>query len=134
MVFAPFTSVDNHKKNITFDVGLLVKEDVASCSWLFNAFKRAMEHDPMSIVTEQDPSMRWSIPKVFPNTRHRFCMWHIMNKLPAKVSSSSIPPDANFSKKFSSLVWKSYSEPAEFEAAWYFLLKDYGYADVAWFS
>ena len=85
MVFAPFTGMDNHRKAVTFGAGLILKEDIASNTWLFEHFKKAMSRDPIIIVTDQDPSMRAVVPQVFPNTRHRFYMWHIMMKVPREV-------------------------------------------------
>ncbi|CAH9092586.1 unnamed protein product [Cuscuta europaea] len=43
-----------------------------------------MGHAPKCIVTDQDPSMRIAIEKVFPNSHHRYCMWSIMSKLTRK--------------------------------------------------
>ncbi|CAH9094181.1 unnamed protein product [Cuscuta europaea] len=80
MVFAPFTGVDNHKKCITFGVGLLSKEDVESYVWLFRYFLNAMGRELKCIITDQDPSMKIAIPHVFTKSCHRFCMWHIMEK------------------------------------------------------
>lgn len=81
--------MDNHRKAVTFGAGLLLKEDEPSYTWLFEHFKKAMCKDPLVIVTDQDPSMKKSVPLVFPNTRHRFCMWHIMMKVPREVCSVS---------------------------------------------
>lgn len=135
MVFTPFTGVDNHKKSVTFAAALLSKEDVPSYVWLFKAFKKAMLHDPSCIVTDQDPSMKNSIEEVFPNTRHRLCMWHIMNKLPAKIIASShvVPPDDNFMKKFCALVWRTDLDPVDFDPKWTALIHGYGYEVVDWF-
>lgn len=56
IVFVPFTGVNNRKSCVTFVVGLLAKEDVASYSWLCENFKKAMGHEPICVVTDQDPS------------------------------------------------------------------------------
>lgn len=37
------------------------------------------------MVINQDTGMRSVIRCVFPNTRHMFCMWHIMTKVPKEV-------------------------------------------------
>ena len=37
---------------------------------------------PNAIITNQDKVMKNAIEIVFPNARHRWCLWHIMNKLP----------------------------------------------------
>ncbi|CAH9074566.1 unnamed protein product [Cuscuta europaea] len=84
-VFTPFTGVDNHKKCITYDAGLLSKEDVDSYVWIFMRFLNAMHREPNCIVTDQDPAMQIAIEKVFSHARHRYCMWHIMKMVTSKV-------------------------------------------------
>jgi transposase-like protein len=87
MVFAPFTGVDNHNKSITFGAALLAKEDAESYVWLFQTFLKAMKmKEPNCFITDQDPGMRKAFEEVFTQSRHRLCMWHIMQKLPVKVS------------------------------------------------
>ncbi|XP_022893920.1 protein FAR1-RELATED SEQUENCE 1-like [Olea europaea var. sylvestris] len=41
---------------------------------------------PGGIITDQDRAMQNAIEIVFPNTRHRWCLWHILKKLPEKFS------------------------------------------------
>jgi transposase-like protein len=31
--------------------------------------------------------MKSAIAKVFPNTRHRFCLWHVIRKLPKRFGA-----------------------------------------------
>ncbi|CAA2963280.1 Hypothetical predicted protein [Olea europaea subsp. europaea] len=39
---------------------------------------------PHGIITDQDRAMQNAIEIVFPNTKHRCCLWHILKKLPEK--------------------------------------------------
>ncbi|XP_058223066.1 protein FAR1-RELATED SEQUENCE 7-like [Rhododendron vialii] len=41
---------------------------------------------PTSIITDQDLAMKGAIAQVFPNTRHRLCLWHIKKKFVEKLS------------------------------------------------
>ena len=43
---------------------------------------------PHLITTDEDASMMSAIAQILPNTAHRFCMWHIMEKVPEKVGPS----------------------------------------------
>lgn len=86
MVFVPFTGIDNHKRCVTFGAGLLRNESIESYKWLLESFLKAHGKQPRLVLTDQDPAMRDAISTVLPNSRHRLCMWHIMSKLPAKVS------------------------------------------------
>lgn len=85
MVFIPFTGIDNHNRCVTFGGGLLSKETIKSYEWLLERFKIAFVDHPKILVTDQDPAIKQAIPAVFPNTRHRLCMWHIMQKFTKKV-------------------------------------------------
>jgi MULE transposase domain len=40
---------------------------------------------PTTIITDQDSTMKVVIQKVFPNTVHRYCQWHIMGKAREKL-------------------------------------------------
>ncbi|XP_031090981.1 protein FAR1-RELATED SEQUENCE 2-like [Ipomoea triloba] len=64
LVFVPFTGIDNHKRYITFGVGLLTKEDIDSYVWLLESFKKIMGHDPICVVTDQDPAMKVAVAQV----------------------------------------------------------------------
>jgi len=41
---------------------------------------------PAGIITDQCKAMQNVIVLVFPTTRHRWCLWHIMTKIPEKLS------------------------------------------------
>ena len=86
MVFVHFIGIDNHRKSVTLGSGLLKNETTESYIWLLQAFKKAFVRSPNIIVTDQDGAMRNAIAEVLPDSKHRLCMWHIMQKLPAKVS------------------------------------------------
>lgn len=78
LVFVPFTSVDNHKRCVTFAIGLSSKEDVASYTWLFQTFLNAMggNNRILYIITDRDPAVKIALPTVFPNSVHKFCVAH----------------------------------------------------------
>lgn len=85
MSFVPFTGVDNHKKSVTFAAALISKEDIDHYKWVFDSFLQAMGRQPVCIVTDQCPALKQAVPAVLTSTKHRFCMWHIMNKFATKV-------------------------------------------------
>ncbi|GJR33661.1 protein FAR1-related sequence 5 [Tanacetum coccineum] len=85
MVFVPFTAIDNHRKCVTVAAGLLKNETTKSYIWLLKAFMKAFGKAPSIVVTDQDGAMRNAIEAEFGGSKHRLCMWHITQKLPAKV-------------------------------------------------
>ncbi|XP_021775564.1 protein FAR1-RELATED SEQUENCE 1-like [Chenopodium quinoa] len=121
MVFTPFTEVDHHKSCITFAAGFIAKKDIESFEWLFKTFLKAMgNNEPNCLITDQDqdPAMKVAISRVFQKSEHRFCMWHIMKKLPDKVGRAITKEETGFLKKICACVWHLEIEPDEFEERW----------------
>ncbi|KAK8945032.1 Protein FAR1-RELATED SEQUENCE 5 [Platanthera zijinensis] len=80
--FAPFTGVNHHRQSILLGCALLSDETEETFTWLFQQWLKCMfEKAPSAIITDMDHAMYNSIQKVFPNTRHRFCSWHINKHL-----------------------------------------------------
>lgn len=42
---------------------------------------------PISIITNQNKAMQKVIDNVFPMTMHRWCLWHVMKKVPKKFGA-----------------------------------------------
>ncbi|KAK9675756.1 hypothetical protein RND81_11G028600 [Saponaria officinalis] len=104
MVFTPFTGVDNHKRCVTFAAGLIAKENAKSFSWLFENYLKAMGGCyPITLITDQCRGIKAGVEKVFSGiTEHRYCMWHIMKKMPEKVGST-ISRDTDFLKEITAM-------------------------------
>ncbi|GKC45671.1 FAR1-related sequence 5-like protein, partial [Tanacetum coccineum] len=84
MVFVPFTGIDNHLKCVNFGSGMLLREDTEAYTWLLTSFMTAHEKQPTMVVTDQDGAMKRAIEAVLTESTHILCMWHIMQKVPAK--------------------------------------------------
>ncbi|XP_038684045.1 protein FAR1-RELATED SEQUENCE 6-like [Tripterygium wilfordii] len=88
MPFAPFVGVNHHGQSILLGCGLISSEDTQTFVWLFTTWLACMGGvAPHGIITDQDRAMKNAIEIVFPNTRHRLCLWHIMKKVPEKFGS-----------------------------------------------
>lgn len=85
---------------------------------------------PKMIIIDEDLSMKATIKDVFPNTVHRLCMWHILNKLPEKLGRD-FTKDEEFMKRFGICVWCS-ETPDEFESNWASIITDYGLGNNVW--
>ncbi|XP_019171064.1 PREDICTED: protein FAR1-RELATED SEQUENCE 5-like [Ipomoea nil] len=123
LVFVPFTGIDNHKRSITFGAGLLTREDVDSYVWLLEKFKKTMCHDPIFVVTDQDPALKVAVDRVFDTSKHRFCMWHIMCKVGEKVGPI-LSKDEVFRKKLNGIVWNKSLDSKSFEDAWSCIMEE----------
>ncbi|GJT93149.1 FAR1-related sequence 5-like protein [Tanacetum coccineum] len=71
--------------NVTFAAALISNKTAESYGWLLRGFQKAFVREPIVVVTDQDPAMKIAIEKEFINSRHRLCIWQIMEKLSTKV-------------------------------------------------
>nr|GEW98439.1 hypothetical protein [Tanacetum cinerariifolium] len=102
-------TIDNHRMCVTVAAGLLKNETTKSYIWLLKAFIKAFEKAPSIVVADQDGAMRNAIEAEFAGSKHRLCMWHITQKLPAKV-----PPNhrnCSYGGGWKRLVAVGYSQP-----------------------
>ncbi|XP_042012170.1 uncharacterized protein LOC121760595 [Salvia splendens] len=133
MIFAPFTGKDNHGRHVTFAAGLLSKENANFFSWLFNQFVKCMGVAPKLIVTDQDLGMKVAVEEVLVNTRHRWCMRHVMNKVADKLPKNMLGSE-QLKKELNACVWSELIEPDAFEETWHAIMERYGLANNVWFS
>ncbi|XP_021972390.1 protein FAR1-RELATED SEQUENCE 5-like [Helianthus annuus] len=133
LVFVPFTGIDNHHHNVTFAGSLLASETAESYKWLLQSFLKAFGVAPKVVVTDQDAAMKIAIRDVFPDTRHRLCMWHIMIKVSEKVGTE-LSQDEVFKEDICDVVWTDALEPAQFETQWCDLMIKYNLTSNSWLS
>ncbi|KAG2690939.1 hypothetical protein I3760_09G214000 [Carya illinoinensis] len=77
MPFVPFFGVNHHHQTIMFGCALL----------LLTTWQEAMlGKSPSTIITDDDKSMAKAIAEVLPNTTHRLCLWHILQKFPEHLA------------------------------------------------
>jgi hypothetical protein len=128
--FAPFVGVNHHGQSILLGAGLISSNDTDTFVWLFKSWLECMNgRTPRAIITDQDRAMKNAIAIVFPETRHRYCMGHIMKKLSEKFGSH-----ASFDGIKSALHTCLYDSQTceEFEENWKDLLEMYHLRDNAW--
>ncbi|KAK9740487.1 hypothetical protein RND81_03G039100 [Saponaria officinalis] len=120
---------------VTFDARMIAKENAESFTWLFENFVKAMGGCyPVTIITDQCLGIKARIENVFTGkTQHRYCMWHIMKKMPEKVGSA-ICRDTEFLKEITSIIWGDDIQPSEFESRWCSILETYESSDHEWLN
>jgi len=130
MPFAPFIGVNNHCQSILLGCGLLSSEDTRTFIWLFTCWLRCMSNKaPLGIVTDQCKAMKNAIEIVFPNARHKWCLWHIMKKVPEKLQGYSSYKQIKHDMK--QLVYESVSLDG-FECGWDKFITENGLHENAW--
>lgn len=86
MVFALFMGINHNHQLTCFGAGFIQDEKVKSFKWLLQCFIDAMGgKKPKAVIIDQDPAIRQGVLSVFEGCSHRYCMWHIIRKLPEKV-------------------------------------------------
>ncbi|KAL0390031.1 UNVERIFIED_CONTAM: protein FAR1-RELATED SEQUENCE 5 [Sesamum calycinum] len=129
--FVPFTGLNHHGQPVLFGCAFLINESEASFVWLFKTWLAAMSgRSPVSITTEHDTVIRSAIMQVFPNTRHRFCKWHIFKQCQEKLSHVLLK-HPHFEAAFHKCVNLSESTE-EFESCWHSLAEKYDLRDHKW--
>ncbi|XP_035548752.1 protein FAR1-RELATED SEQUENCE 5-like [Juglans regia] len=131
MPFAPFVGVNHHGQSILLGAGLISSEDTETFTWLFQTWLQCMDGiPPKAIITDQDRAMKNAIAIVFPESRHRFCLWHILKKVPEKLGSY-----AAYKSGLKSHLMKSVYDTQtieEFEKCWDGLLNTYDLHENVW--
>ncbi|KAF5447084.1 hypothetical protein F2P56_032662 [Juglans regia] len=131
MPFAPFVGVNHHGQSIILGAGLISSDDTESFIWLFKTWLDCMDGKaPNAIITDQDRAMKNVIAIVFPNTRHRYCLWHILRKVPEKLGSHG-QYKCGLKSKLLSCVYDSLTIE-EFENSWKSLNDTFNLHENAW--
>ncbi|XP_016164230.1 protein FAR1-RELATED SEQUENCE 5-like [Arachis ipaensis] len=84
-----------------------------------------------AIITDQCKSIFGAIKNVFPNTRHRWCIWHIMKKIPHKLGGYAKYREID--DKMHGTVWNAHSE-ASFEKDWCAFVNEFNLQKNKWLS
>jgi hypothetical protein len=133
MKFVPFTGVNHHLQNVFLGAGFLADEKIESYVWLFTTFLKAMGGVVSHlIITDEDTSMKAAIAQILPDTTHRLCMWHIMEKVPEKVGPS-LRDEEKFWERCNKCVWGSENSD-DFKSQWNSIITDFGLVGNVWFS
>ncbi|KAF7144614.1 hypothetical protein RHSIM_Rhsim04G0143500 [Rhododendron simsii] len=84
---------------------------------------------PKTIFTNQDHAMANAVKKVFPNTCHRLCTWHISKNATQHIAH--LYAQKGFKDKFIYLMTYCESEE-EFESTWKEMINEWGISENTW--
>ncbi|XP_022877014.1 protein FAR1-RELATED SEQUENCE 5-like [Olea europaea var. sylvestris] len=132
MSFTPFVGVNHHRQSTLLGCGLVSSEDTDTFIWLFRTWLQCIHyHAPHGIITDQDRAMQNAIQVVFSNTKHRWCLWHILKKLPEKLGYH-VDKGSIFGA-IHGLVYDLQST-GKFEVGWKTMIDTYELHDNDWLS
>uniref|UniRef100_A0A7N0SXM3 SWIM-type domain-containing protein n=1 Tax=Kalanchoe fedtschenkoi TaxID=63787 RepID=A0A7N0SXM3_KALFE len=130
MVCGPFVGMNQHTNNVMFGCGFIINERVESFVWLFQSFLKSMgDKAPITIMTDESAAMAAGIKKVFPTSKHRLCIWHIIKN--SKERIISLRKNDGFIHLFNHLL-KGCDSEAEFNFYWQRMITVYHCADNPW--
>ncbi|XP_076909882.1 protein FAR1-RELATED SEQUENCE 5-like [Bidens hawaiensis] len=133
MIFVPFTGMDHHKKCVTFGAGLIYDETIESYKWLLDKFLKTHKKQPKLVLTYQDAAVKQVVRVVFDQSIHRLCMWHIVKKIPLKISGDLLA-NTDLRVSIHKLVWNLFITPSTFEEQWKLLIDDLNLSDHHWLT
>ncbi|GFY97364.1 far-red elongated hypocotyls 3 [Actinidia rufa] len=130
MPLASFVGVNHHGQSILLGCGLLSYENEKTYIWLFKVWLACMcGKAPNAIITDQCKAIQGAIAEVFPQTRHRLCLWHIMEKIPKMLSGYS--SYESIESALRNAVHDSIT-PNEFEDSWREMIEKYDLENNDW--
>ncbi|KAF5472521.1 hypothetical protein F2P56_009233 [Juglans regia] len=130
MLFALFVGANHYGQSILLGACLISREDTSTFVWLFEVWLMCMNgRTPKAIITNKDWAMKNAIAIVFPNSCHRYCLWHIKRKLSEKLGSHKAY-DIGLKMAIQSALYDTQS-CEEFEEKWRQLLHKYNLTDNA---
>ncbi|KAL2939678.1 Protein FAR1-RELATED SEQUENCE 6 [Bienertia sinuspersici] len=130
--FANFVGVNHHGQSVLLGCALISHEDAEKFEWLFTNWISCMGGKaPDDILTDQDVAMKKAIAKVMPQTRHRWCLWHILNKLLLKLGGYDKYDEIK--KSLQCAIYDIYT-PQEFEETWNGAIDEYFLGENAWLA
>lgn len=130
--FAPFVGVNHHFQSMLLGCAMVADETKSTFVWLMKTWLRAMHGQaPKVIITDQDKALAAAIQEVFPNTRHCFPLWHILEKIPETLANV-IKQHENFLPKFHKCIFKSWTDE-QFDMRWWKMVTRFELHDDEWF-
>ncbi|XP_004496070.1 protein FAR-RED IMPAIRED RESPONSE 1-like [Cicer arietinum] len=130
MPLTPLVGVNHHGQSILLGCAILSNEDTETFTWLFTRWLECMfGHAPNAIITDEDKEMKNAIEVVFPKARHRWCLWHIMKKVPEKLARHSY--FESIKTLLHDVVYDSLSK-SDFMERWGNMIEHYKLNDNEW--
>lgn len=129
--FAPFVGVNHHFQSMLLGCALVADETKSTFVWLMKTWLRAMSGQaPKVIITDQGKALKSAIEEVFPNARHCFSLWHILEKVPESLAEV-VKNHENFLHKFNKCIFKSWTDD-QFDMRWWKMITRFELQDDEW--
>lgn len=128
-----FVGVNQHCQPTLLGCALIADETLFTFIWLFQTWYLAMgSRAPNVILSDQSNSIETAIAAVFPETRHCYGLWHVLEKVSRQLDYLN-PWHDTFMAKFGKCIHKSWTDE-EFDRRWAKLVNKFNLGDDAWFQ
>ncbi|XP_021725917.1 protein FAR1-RELATED SEQUENCE 5-like [Chenopodium quinoa] len=132
MPFCPFIGVNHHGQSILLGCALISGEDTKNYIWLFKTWLACMSGKaPNGIVTDQCMAIGSAIREVFPNTKHRWCIWHIMRNAKKHLNFHE---DRDIIRRELRRTLHDSLHVEEFEKKWKDVIEKHKLQQINWFN
>ncbi|XP_025665151.1 protein FAR1-RELATED SEQUENCE 5-like [Arachis hypogaea] len=121
-----FSGVNYHNQMISFAAALICDKEKNTYRWLLQQMKVAMNGKaPVSVITDGDLSMKFTIEKEFPNAHHRLCAWHLIRNATSNIGKP------HFTSMFKKCMLGNY-EIDIFRQKWFEMVEGFGVENKSW--
>ncbi|RLM58242.1 hypothetical protein C2845_PM18G05710 [Panicum miliaceum] len=122
--FGLFVGVNNHFQSVIFGGLLLTTEMTEDFEWGFSNFVDIMGGKaPQTMLTDQCAAMAKAMKTTPPDTRHRWCRWHVLRKAKQKIGSV-YTKYSGFKGNFRKLITEETCK-RQFELKWQRMIRTY---------
>lgn len=129
--FVPIIGVNHHFQLMLLGCALVGEETTSTFVWLMRTWLRAVGgQTPKVIITDEGKSLEEAVAEVFPDTRHCFCLWNVLIKIPENLGHVLNRPEI-FLKKFNKCIYRSWTQE-EFEKKWWKLMDKFELREDEW--
>ncbi|KAK9755916.1 hypothetical protein RND81_01G059200 [Saponaria officinalis] len=126
-----FVGVNHHIQPTLLGCALIADGTVYTFLWILQTWLIAMGGRPPQVVlTDENKALRTAIAEVLPESRHFFCLWHILEKIPKRFVNVNLCLE-DFMKKFTKCVYMSWTEE-KFEKRWWKLIEKFKLQNDEW--
>ncbi|KAL8262955.1 hypothetical protein R6Q59_024304 [Mikania micrantha] len=128
-----FIGANQHCQPTLLGCALIADETLFTFVWLFQTWFLAMgSRAPHVILSDQSNSIEAAIAAVFPETRHFYSLWNVLEKVSRQLDYLN-PWHDTFMAKFNKCIHKSWTEE-EFDKRWVKLVNKFNLSDDTWFQ
>lgn len=130
--FIPIIGVNHHFQYILLGCALVGEETTSTFLWLMRTWLKAVgSQAPGVVITDQDEFLKEAVADAFPDTRHCFCLWHILMRIPQNLGDM-INENEIFLAKFNKCIYQSWTDE-HFEKRWCKMADKFELKEDEWF-